>query len=246
MPKLIHLGFFLCFTGAPARSSFAADIVFIVDSTSVVTPFQFTRAKRFVRIISEYLNISPGKSRGAMVTFGQTPLIDFSFDSYKSTSEFHEKVSSTPYMGGKASISSSLRVAGTLFSAARGSYPWIVIFVTPWRPDNIGDSASLENAARPLLNRGVWLYVLSIHENPFVGWLRPMVVDPSDAFSVVSYRDLPASIGPLASHITNDNCKYINGGNANCAFFIVVEFVLWLFYRHFNSSIHSILDLSIL
>ena len=237
---------FVCFTGAPARSSFAADIVFIVDSTSVVTPFQFTRAKRFVRIISEYLNISPGKSRGAMVTFGETPLIDFSFDSYKSTSEFHEKVSSTPHMGGKASISSSLRVAGTLFSAARGSYPWIVIFVTPWRPDNIGDSASLENAARPLLNRGVWLYVLSIHENPYVGWLRPMVVDPSDAFSVVSYRDLPASIGPLASHITNDNCKYINGGNANYALFIVVDLVLWLFYRHLNSSIHSILDLSIL
>ena len=145
-----------------------------------------------------------------MVTFGETPLTEFNFDSYNSTSEFHEKVSRTSYMGGKASLSSNLRVAGTLFSAARSLYPWIVILVTPWRPDNIADSASLENAARPLLNRGVWLYVLSIHENPYVDWLRPMVVDQSDVFSVVSYRDLPASIGPLASHITNDNCKYIN------------------------------------
>lgn len=134
----------------------------------------------------------------------------FNFDAYKTRSEFRNKVTGAPYLGGEPSVSSALRAAGTLFSDARGSYPWLAILVTPWRPKDIRDTKILEAAARPLLNRGVWLYVLSIGENPYVGWLRPMVVDPRDAFSVVSYRDLPTTIGPVASYITSDNCKYIH------------------------------------
>ena len=198
--------FFL--TEAPTSPSFGADVVFIVDSTSAVTPFQYTRAKRFVTILSEYLNISPGKSRGAMITFGETPVIEFNFNSYKSQAQFRNKLINAPYLGGEPSINSTLRVAGTLFSDAHGSYPWIAIFVTSWRPNDIRDTRGLESAARPLLDRGVWLYVLSIGENPYVGWLRPMVVEPTDAFSVASYRDLPARVGPLATYITNDNCEY--------------------------------------
>lgn len=195
-------------TGAPTSSRFAADIAFIVDSSSAVSHFQYSQAKRFVNILSEYLNISPSKSRGAMVAFGESPVTVFSFDSYKSHSEFTTQVTNAPYLGGEPSIDSTLRAAGNLFSDARGSYPWIAILVTPWRPNDIRDSKSLETAARPLLNRGVWLYVLSIGENPYVDWLRPMVVEPKDAFSLVSYRDLPGNIGPVASYITNDNCKY--------------------------------------
>lgn len=193
---------------APARSSFAADIAFIVDSSSSLSPFQYTRAKRFVRILSDYLNVVPGRSRGALVTFGESPVVVFTFDSYKSVSEYRSQVAEAHYLGGVSSISSTLSAAATLFPDARGSYPWIAILVTPWRPDNIGDSRSLEILARPLLNRGVWLYVLSIGEDPYVGWLRPMLVETRDAFSVVSYRDLPGNIGPIASYITNDNCKY--------------------------------------
>lgn len=175
----------------------------------MVTPFQYSRAKRFVRILSEYLNVSPGKSRGSFVTYGESPVVVFNFDGYNSHSEFRNKVTNAPYLGGEPSISSALRAAGTLFSDARGLHPWVTILVTPWRPKDIRDTRSLEAAARPLLNRGVWLYVLSIGENPYVGWLRPMTVEPRDAFSVVSYRDLPASIGPVARYITSDNCKYI-------------------------------------
>ena len=135
-------------------------------------------------------------------------MVVFTFDSYKSLSEYRTQVAEAPYLGGVSSISSTLSAAATLFPDARGSYPWIAILVTPWRPDDIGDSRSLEILARPLLNRGVWLYVLSIGEDPYVAWLRPMLVETRDAFSVVSYRDLPGNIGPVASYITNDNCKY--------------------------------------
>ena len=95
-----------------------------------------------------------------------------------------------------------------MFTGARGSYPWLVILVTPWRPSGIRDTRALEAAARPLLNRGIWLYVLSVSENRYIEWLRPVVVEPRDAFSVVSYRDLPANIGSLASYMTADSCKY--------------------------------------
>lgn len=201
--------------------NFAADIAFILDSSSALTPFQYSRAKRFVRILSDYLNISPGKSRGSLITFGETPVVVFNFGAYNTHSEFRSKVTGAPYLGGEPSVSSALRAAGTLFSDARGSYPWLAILVTPWRPNDIQDTKILEAAARPLLNRGVWLYVLSIGENPYVGWWRPMVVEPRDAFSVVSYRDLPANIGPVASYITNDNCKYIRYSQVNTRIVLV-------------------------
>lgn len=173
-----------------------------------MSPFQYTRAKQFVGILSEYLDVEPGHSRGAFVAFGEAPVVAFSFDSYKLLSEYKTKVNEAPYLGGERVISSALSAAGILFSYARGSHPWIAILVTSWRPDEIHDTRRLEILARPLLSRGVWLYVLSIGENPYVGWLTPMLVEPRDAFSIVSYRDLPGNIGPVARYIINDNCKY--------------------------------------
>ena len=143
-------------------------------------------------------------------------MVVFNFDGYNSHSEFRNKVTNAPYLGGEPSISSALRAAGTLFSEAGGLHPWVAIVVTPWRPKSIQDTRTLEAAARSLLNRGVWLYVLSIGENLYVGWLRPMTMEPSDAFSVVSYRDLPANIGPVARYITSDNCEYIYTGQCQC------------------------------
>ena len=206
--SFINCRFFSCVTGAPPRSKFAADIAFIVDSSASVSPFQYARAKQFVTILSDYLNVVPGRSRGAFITFGESPVVVFTFDSYKLLSGYRTQVTEAPYLGGVSSISSTMSAAATLFPDARGSFPWIAILVTPWRPDDIQDSRRLEILARPLLNRGVWLYVLSIGENPYVGWLRPMLVETRDAFSVVSYRDLAGNIGPVASYITNDNCKY--------------------------------------
>lgn len=136
-------------------------------------------------------------------------MVVFNFDGYNSHSQFRNKVTNAPYLGGDTSINSALRAAGTLFSEAGGLHPWVAILVTPWRPKDIRVKMSFEAAARRLLNRGVWLYVLSIGDNPYVGWLRPMIVEPRDAFSVVSYRDLPANIGPVARYITSDNCEYI-------------------------------------
>ena len=193
--------------GAPNEPHFAADVAFIVDSSSRLTPFQYTRAKRFVRILSKYLNVSPGKSRGAMLAFGESPMVVFNFDSYNSVTEFNSKVNDAPYLGGEAFVNSALYTAATLFSDARGSYPWISILLTNWRPDDIHDTRRLQDIARPLLNRGVWLYVLSIGQDRDVDWLRPMLVEPTDAFSVVSYRDLPPNIGPVSSYITKDKCK---------------------------------------
>lgn len=216
LPRRVHSLFILSSvfdlnfysTGAPEAPTFAADIAFILDSSSAVTPFQYTRAQRFVRILSEYLNISPGKSRGSLITVGDSPIVNFNFDGYNTHAEFRTLVTDASYLGGSSSITGALRTAATMFTGARRSYPWLVILVTPWRPRDIRDTRALEAAASPLLKRGIWLYVLSVSENPYVGWLRPVVVEPRDAFSVVSYRDLPANIGSLAGYITADNCKY--------------------------------------
>ncbi|KAK2561274.1 Collagen alpha-6(VI) chain [Acropora cervicornis] len=190
---------------APVSKTFSADIAFIVDSSSSVSPFQYSRVKQFVGILSEYLNVEPGRSRGAFVTFGEAPVEVFNFDSYKLLSEYKTKVNEAPYLGSERTISSALSAAGILFSNARGAHPWISILVTSWRPDEIHGARSLEILARPLLSRGVWLYVLSIDENQYVGGLTPMLVEPRDAFSIISYRDLPGNIGPVGRHIVNDN-----------------------------------------
>ena len=46
-----------------------ADIIFIIDSSSDVTPENYVREKSLVKDMARYLNVSAGGSRAALITY---------------------------------------------------------------------------------------------------------------------------------------------------------------------------------
>lgn len=136
-------------------------------------------------------------------------MVVFNFDGYNLYLEFRNKVIDVLYLGGEFFISSVLRVVGILFFEVGGLYFWVVIVVIFWWLKSIWDIRILEVVVCFLLNCGVWLYVLFIGENFYVGWLCLMIMELSDVFLVVLYCDLFVNIGFVVRYIISDNCEYI-------------------------------------
>ena len=61
-----------------------ADIIFIIDSSSDVTPENYVREKSLVKDMARYLNVSTGGSRAALITYGNKPTLVFKFGDYGS------------------------------------------------------------------------------------------------------------------------------------------------------------------
>lgn len=136
-------------------------------------------------------------------------MVVFNFYGYNLYLEFRNKVINVLYLGGEFFISSVLRVVGILFFEVGGLYFWVVIVVIFWWLKSIWDIRILEVVVCFLLNCGVWLYVLFIGENFYVGWLCLMIMELSDVFLVVLYCDLFVNIGFVVRYIISDNCEYI-------------------------------------
>ena len=195
---------FLALIGNPKPSRFQVDIVFVLDAS--VNPVQYIQEKEYVKLLFKVLNYPNGQSRAGIVVYGDVPLVVLRFDGYKDESGFRTAVSQAPYLGGARRVDHALYTAGTLFDAARSYVPWIMILVTAGKqaPGTKEWSAAME----PLHTRGVWPYVVSIGGHVTLAELGPTLVDRSDAFAALSFRELPPLVGPMARHIVGDSCKY--------------------------------------
>lgn len=157
----------------------------------------------------EYLNILLGKFWGLLIIVGDFFIVNFNFDGYNIYVEFRILVIDVLYLGGSFLIISVLRIVVIMFIGVCRFYFWLVIFVILWRLRDIWDIRVLEVVVSFLLKCGIWLYVLFVSENLYVGWLCLVVVELWDVFLVVFYCDLLVNIGFLVGYIIVDNCKYI-------------------------------------
>lgn len=93
----------------------------MLDSSSRVTPQDYTKEKEFVKLIARYLNIAPGKSRGSVIVFSTNANPLLSFDGYSSMSDFNIVIDRAPQLSGKRRIDRAFGAAATLFQNARPS-----------------------------------------------------------------------------------------------------------------------------
>ena len=98
---------------------FVADVIFILDSSSSVTPDEFEKAKEFVKLIARHLNIAPGKSRGSVIIFSSTATPVLPFDGYTTMPEYNAAVDRVSQLSGTRRIDLAFRAAASLFQGAR-------------------------------------------------------------------------------------------------------------------------------
>lgn len=94
-----HLSFCFLFIEPQSPTNADLDAIFAIDSSSGIKKSDFDNQKEFVKKVARALNVKPGKSRGALVTYGNTPKNVFVFDEYGSQYQFDAKVDEAKQQG---------------------------------------------------------------------------------------------------------------------------------------------------
>jgi hypothetical protein len=175
-------------------------VIFLVDSSLRVSKSNFVRQKEFVKQIGRQLNIMEGRSRGALVSYGNTARISFSFDNYTTAEDFERSVERAPYVGGNRRTDKALEAARELVSKARPHFPTLVVLLTAGRQGP--GAGSLITAAQPLRKPGVAIYAVSIGPETDDTELRQVVKKPQNLIKIKEFTDLRPKVQDVAKQVS--------------------------------------------
>ena len=151
---MIHITFF------SVALNNIVDVVFLVDSSNSVNSINFIKEKAFVKLLAKRLNVSPGKSRAAVIAYGSISQLGIDFDDYDDLPVFETLVDGIPYINGTRRIDKALEAAADVLKNSRRSIPKIVILLTSGLQPK--DAPSLAASAGALHALGAMVYVVSI------------------------------------------------------------------------------------
>lgn len=166
--------------------AFKADVVFLVDTSSSVGTLDFRSQKQFVKSMARSLNVAPGKSRAAIVTYGTT-----SDPSEMQThlSTFQRAVDVSRFIQGQRRMHLAVNDASSLLRAARPDVHKIVVLLSGGR-ESPQDVTLLMQSLRTLRASGAKIFVISIGRDHSMDNFYPAVERLEDIFKVSSFDNL--------------------------------------------------------
>ena len=193
--------------------AFKADVVFLVDTSSSVGTMDFRSQKQFVKSMARSLNVEPGKSRAAIVTYGTTS--DAS-EMQTRLSAFQRAVDASRFIQGERRIHLAVNDASSLLQAARPDVHKIVVLLSGGR-ESTQDVTLLRQSLRTLRASGAKVYVILIGADHSVDDFHPAVERLEDIFTVSSFdnlvpraRKMPETIAKRSGITARFQChKYI-------------------------------------
>ena len=176
---------------------FAGDVVFLVDSSSDVSPLNFGREKDFAKSVAKILNIDQNVSRAAILSYGDRQHLSL-FDWEDDVLSALDK---TPYTGGTRRMELALLKAAEILEGGRFSVPKVVILFTAGVNGPDRDVLPLINASQEVRDIGANLYVVAIGSAANREGLEPLVENERDIYEVPTFDGLQAESEPVARDI---------------------------------------------
>lgn len=195
-------------TGPRKPTRLNADITFLVDSSSSVRPLHYQKEKEFVKKLSKYLNIKPGASRAAFITFGSQSKTAFEYDDYQTLPQMEALIDGASYVGGNRRILPALEKASSVMAVSRPLVPRIVVIVTSGRPFII--SGNEEKAVKSLHDAGVNTFVVVIGKDLDKNELLKVVSRPQNLIPIDTFNQLGSSAPSVANDISSSSGKMLN------------------------------------
>ena len=189
------LTFSFLFSAPKTYGNFAADIIFLMDSSFDVDQNTFNREKSFVKSMVQSLALSPEKSRVAVIGFGNVPVEVVRFSSSQDVAAITREVDNARKVVGRRSIAKVLEFAASVLDKARPSVPRVVILLTA------GSELYLTTPAQTLRDLGTNTYVIAIGPNADEEELTPIIDEPRDLFTVATPKELTWSTEYMVSEI---------------------------------------------
>ena len=190
------------FTALLAPLSFAADIVYLLDSSDDVTQENYGHEKDFVIYLARYLNTMPTRSRGAVVTYGSTPAVVSKFNEARRTQGFEMRLHGAPKQGGQRRMDLALDAASRMLTKTRPAIPKVVILLTAGKQTAGIDAGVLEESVQRVQNLGARVYVVTVNASHVTLPIKSST--GSNWFPVKSFAYLPILVVPMARHVVSD------------------------------------------
>ena len=194
-------------TATPTPDKPIADVVFAMDSSSNVPFSNYKKEKDFVKDLARYLNVSPGNSRAAVVTYGSRAAEVIGFDIRRSVSDFETAVDNSPYINGRRRIDRSLGKIVDIMSNARPTATKLVVLLTADKQLSEFGSTTPARAAKPLWEKGVNIFIIAIGRRNILE-LRELL--PVNIFRVAIYDDLKLQTATIGQMIVERSSKKTN------------------------------------
>lgn len=183
-------------TSTPGPQCYNAfDLGIAMDSSGSIRDFNYQKQKDFIRGVTDDLDIGSKTVQLGLIVFSDVPFLLVRFGTLKSTdrSSFASAVDAVPYFRGRTRIDSALDTAAKyLFPDGRQSaVPQIFVLITDGRQSQDAGAVSLDQAVRPLQEKGIKVIVIGIGDDVDKDELKSLVVNPEeDTFFVESFDDL--------------------------------------------------------
>lgn len=187
--------FFFLFSAPKTFANFAADVIFLMDSSFDVDQNTLDREKNFVKSMVRSLTLSPEKSRVAVIGFGNVPVEVVRFSSSQDVAAITSAVDNARKVIGRRNIAKVLEFTASVLDKARSSVPRVVILLTA------GSELYLTASSQALRDLGTNRYVIAIGPNADEEELTPIIDEPRDMFTISTPKELTWSTEYLVSEI---------------------------------------------
>ena len=168
---------------------YAADIVFLLDSSDNIDAKSFEKQKSLVIHIARSFGISQNTSRAALVLYSDTASVHFGFEESSSTTKFVAAVHKMPHQKGGASMDKAFDVAiRDVFPNGRVGIPKIAFVMA--NGQQASDAKALGAASEPIRKAGVKVVALGVGTGIDLQQLRSVVEEDEDVLQADSYDQL--------------------------------------------------------
>ncbi|XP_041962560.1 collagen alpha-6(VI) chain-like isoform X2 [Alosa sapidissima] len=211
-----------------------ADVLMLVESSSLVVPAEFLRIKFFIESLMKQSVIGPDALHMGIVEYSTQPHTVFPL-SYEEA-EMHKKIADMPHLGGGTETGKALQYVSQFFDRSMGGRPGvlqILIVISEGKSqDDVADAASM------LKRKGVIIYAIGI------GSANKNQMDTIGTHVFLRRNLAPEELQSVSQDIMFDICHFKQGCDIDFAdiIFLVdgsqsVSYEQFQIMKHLMSSI---------
>ena len=175
-----------------------ADIVFLVDTSSDVSPDNYKREKDFVASLARQLNFGSGKSRVAVVLYNNDATIALRFDVVQNPEFLQSILDGFVLQRRGRRIDKALVGAALALGQSRQNVRKIVILLTAGQ---LTQDSRIVDVVKRLKAVDAEIFVVAIGPQVSREKLRPVVERNEDVLFVKTFDGLKQELVPIAGHI---------------------------------------------
>ncbi|XP_048464938.1 collagen alpha-3(VI) chain [Rhincodon typus] len=144
----------------------AADILFVIDGSGNVQPYDFERMKRFVMTLVNSSEVSPSRVRFGAILYNNDPDIQFQLSQFRSKNEVRQAISQMQMKEGPTFTARALQQARKLLTLEKGSRQMAGVsqFVIVITDEEAADSSAVPGVAEDIREDGVTVLAVGIAE----------------------------------------------------------------------------------